>query len=422
MIKTVKRVMPIVVFISLAAGAAGLWMQSFQPEILGAGLASAVIIGLLLYVVINWDDALEDKKRETRQLADLVNRATDAIVICDANGAILYANASATKAYALELAGQSTQTLQAVGLPQEQMHDVLREVLQGGAWNGELTFEDRDARKHVQLVGLFRLEEFRGCMPAIVSIGRDLTRRRELEQQLQHSQKLAAVGELAAGVAHEINNPLASMQSQIGLARDLMTLGGEQADDSAEILACLDDVGQQIDRCSRIVESLLRFSRPAAPQLGRIDVSRAIQNAIQLTRALEKMKNIRVLHDSTSKPPLIQSDIDSISQILVNLLVNAADALGHRGEVRIEIAQPSAEQLAIRVIDNGCGVEPENLERIFDPFFTTKAPDQGTGLGLSISYGMARSLGGDLELRSLAEGGSCATLTLPIGAARSESL
>ncbi len=421
MIKTVKRVMPIVVFISLAAGAAGLWMQSFQPEILGAGMASAVIIGLLLYVVINWDDALEDKKRETRQLADLVNRATDAIVICDSNGAILYANASAMQAYALEPPEQNKQTLQGIGLLQEQMHDALQEVLAGGAWNGELAFEDRDAKKHVQLVGLFRLEEFRGCMPAIVSIGRDLTRRRELEQQLRHSQKLAAVGELAAGVAHEINNPMASIQSQIGLARDLMTLHGKVPDDSAEILACLDDAGRQIDRCSRIVESLLRFSRPAAPQLACVDVGQAIENAIQLTRALVKMKNVKVIYDSKSKLPPIHSDVDSISQILVNLLVNAADALQHSGEVWIELAQPSAEQFAIRVIDYGCGVEPKNLERIFDPFFTTKAPDQGTGLGLSISYGMARSLGGDLELRPLAEGGTCATLSLPIGAAVSES-
>ncbi len=432
MIKTVKRVLPIITFIILAAGTVGLCVQSFRMDVLIGGLSSAVVIGLLFYVVINWDDALEHKKKETRQLADVVNHAMDSIVICDRAGRILYANASARQAYRIDHQMTHAEQWEAIGLPKDRMAEVIDNVMSGRPWSGELSVLGHSEGQRVHLVSLFRLDEFRGHAPALVSIGRDLTQWKELEQKLRHTQKLAAVGELAAGVAHEINNPMASIQSQIGLARDLITMPNQSTTDEKEILSCLDDVGRQVQRCSRIVESLLRFSCPTEPHLVQIDLNQSVEEAIQFTQSLPKMKSVDVSFEPCTDLPTVLSDPHGIQQILVNLLVNAADAmqplvashalagLQHRGKISLTVCRSTddrragADQVVVQVRDSGCGIDPRHIERVFEPFFTTKSPDKGSGLGLSISYGIAQSLGGTLELHSPRQGGTCATLTLPV--------
>ncbi len=414
MIKTVKRVLPIITFIILAAGAVGLWVQSFRMDVLIGGLSTAVVIGLLFYVVINWDDALEHKKKETRQLADVVNHAMDSVVICDQAGHILYANAAARQAYSIDDRMTRVEQAEAIGLPEDRMAEVIDKVMNGQPWNGELSVSGNGEGQRVHLVSLFRLDEFRGHAPALVSIGRDLTQRKELEQKLRHSQKLAAVGELAAGVAHEINNPMASIQSQIGLARDLITMPDQTIADEKEILSCLDDVGRQVQRCSRIVESLLRFSRPSEPRLVPVDLNETVEEAIQFTRSLRRMKSVEVSFEPGTNLPTVLSDPHGIQQILVNLLINAADALQHQGKISITACRSGADQVVVQVRDSGGGIDPQHVERVFEPFFTTKSPNEGTGLGLSISYGIAQSLGGSLELHPQPQGGTCATLTLPV--------
>jgi len=420
MIKTVKRVLPIITFIILAAGTVGLWVQSFRMDVLIGGLSTAVIISLLFYVVINWDDALEHKKKETRQLADVVNHAMDAVVICDQAGQILYANAAARQAYGIDDRMTHAEQFEAIGLSKNRMAEAIESVMSGQPWNGELSVPGNGEGQRVHLVSLFRLDEFRGHAPALVSIGRDLTQRKELEQKLRHSQKLAAVGELAAGVAHEINNPMASIQSQIGLARDLITMPDQTIADEKEILSCLDDVGRQVQRCSRIVESLLRFSRPSEPRLVPVDLNQTVEEAIQFTRSLPRMKSVEVSFEPGTNLPTVLSDPHGIQQILVNLLINAADALQHQGKISITACRSGADQVVVQVRDSGGGIDPQHVERVFEPFFTTKSPNEGTGLGLSISYGIAQSLGGSLELHRLTgtpaqpHDGTCATLTLPV--------
>ncbi len=420
MIKTVKRVLPIITFIILAAGAVGLGVQSLRIDVLIGGLSTAVIIGLLFYVVINWDDALEHKTKETRQLADVVNHAMDAVVICDQGGHVLYANAAARQAYGIDDRMTHAEQAKAIGLSEDCMADAIDNVMRGQPWNGELSMPGHGDGRRVHLVSLFRLDEFRGHAPALVSIGRDLTQRKELEQKLRHSQKLAAVGELAAGVAHEINNPMASIQSQIGLARDLITMSDQCITDEKEVLSCLDDVGRQVQRCSRIVESLLRFSRPTEPQVAQVDLNQTVQEAIQFTRSLPKMKSVAVSFEPGADVPIVTSDKHGIQQILINLLVNAADAIHervgmpHQRTISITTCRSSADQVNVEVRDSGSGIDPELVERVFEPFFTTKPPSEGTGLGLSISYGIAQSLGGSLELHPQPEGGTCATLTLRV--------
>jgi len=414
MIKTVKKALPVVVFIILAAGAFGLWSQLEELAILVGGMGAALIISLLFYAVICWDDEYVLKKKEKRQLANVVDHAMDAVVIFDSQGLILYANPSACRSYSIQRKTTQQQTPAMIALTDQKQEEVLKEVSQDQPWNGELKFTKENQQKLTHLVNIFKLEEFHGHAPAVVSIGRDLSQRKELEKKLAHSQKLAAVGELASGVSHEINNPMAAIQSQIGLARDLLMLHQQPAEQSyLEILACIDETDKQVKRCSQIIKSLLRFSRRQEPQASPINPHQAIEQAIAFLRSLPKMKNVDVVYQGNGTTLSLWSDANSISQILINLLVNAADAIELNGVIRIETQQISSSQLAIKVIDHGCGITSENIGRVFEPFFTTKPPGKGTGLGLSISYGIAESLGGELSIHCHPRGGTCATLTLP---------
>ncbi len=414
MIRTVKKTLPLVVFILLSAGGGVLAIRYDKPAIMMIEVSAAMIIALLFYAVIRWDEAYHQQSREKQQLADVVDHAMDAIVVFTEAGRIIYANTAARSSCQFQPTPGGFISIEQFGLTPELKHVVLQHILRHQTWYGEIEHTRASGKKVIHLVNIFKLEEFLGHSPALVCIGRDVTQPKELEKRLQHSQKLAAVGELAAGVAHEINNPMAAINSQIGLARDLMQFSPSSDVHQDEILQCIDEAGRQVQRCSQIVNSLLRFSRRQEPELKQIDVGEAIEQALVFINSLGKMKNIQLTAESPPTIPFIKSDPQSISQILVNLIANAADAVNFNGPVKIQTRTPTPDSIAIDVIDSGCGISPDNLERVFEPFFTTKPTGQGTGLGLSISYGIAQSLGGDLTLQCPSSGGTVATLTLPV--------
>ncbi len=414
MFKTIKRALPVTVFITLATGSMGLSLQASPMAILTGGLGAALVTALLLYAVINWDDAFQHKRKETLQLASVVNHTMDAVVIFDARGRVLYANPSAQDTYELKDRSDCPADITILGLSAIEGAAVREQVLGGGGlWHGEITRIGTPGKQRVDLVGIFRLDEFQGHLPALVSISRDLTARKHLERRLQHSQKLAAVGELAAGIAHEINNPMAAIQSQVGLAGDLLSLHGG-GDSSPEVLKCLGEADRQIKRCSNIVDSLLRFSRHDGVRLTCMDPRSPVQQAVEFVRCLSRMQRLQLTCTLDEGLPRIQSDPDSVTQILVNLIINAADATHHCGPVQVRCRRYSDEFIAMEVADGGSGIAAEIRDRIFEPFFTTKSPGAGTGLGLSISYGLARALGGELHLEGRRAGGTCATLCLPV--------
>ncbi len=404
MITALKKTLPVVAFIMLVT--VNVALQPSQVANLFGGLAMALIIALLFFAAIRWDDVHKEAEREKRQLADVVGHARDAIVICDRNGSVLYTNDAARTTYAIapdkDLGEFSFTTL---GLSSEQWEDIVECVSDGTAWDDEISIGTASI-----LVHMFRIDRYQGHQCAIVSVGRDLTEHKRLERELMHSQKLAAVGELAAGVAHEINNPMASIHSQIGLAQDLMGLTADPAGHEP-VVRCIEEARRQVDRVSQIVNSLLRFSRRQEHELGPISLNDAIEQAVTFARSLPKLSGMTLETEPTEL--MACSDTEAVVQVLTNLIINASDACDGSGIVRLSVHQTDDHHAAIEVIDDGCGIDTAVLDRVFEPFFTTKSPDQGTGLGLSISYGIARSLGGVLELNARPQGGTVATLILP---------
>ena len=229
---------------------------------------------------------------------------------------------------------------------------------------------------------------------------------RETQNQLIQSEKLASIGQLAAGVAHEINNPIGVM---LGFSQVLLK---RTAEDSPmhKPLATIEREGL---RCKHIVESLLDFAHYSKPNLERADLNDLVEAALELTTHKATVTNIKTIKRYAPNLPQVLADQNRLQQVFLNILLNAYQAMPDGGELRIMTRQVNQEVHAV-FADTGIGIPPEHLNRIFDPFFTTKEVGEGTGLGLSISYGIVEQHGGTIEAKSKVDTGSTFTVKLPV--------
>ena len=253
------------------------------------------------------------------------------------------------------------------------------------------------------------LADEKGNIEGVVLSGRDVTDLKRLEEQLIQAEKLAAMGQMLAGVAHELNNPLTAI---LGVTELLRERQGE--DDSTK--RQLELTHRQARRAARIVQNLLEFSRPASPQKKPLDLSNLLDRTLQLHEHSLRRNNVEVDFRLQPDLPGVIGDANQLIQVFLNLITNAEQAIREvRDAGRIQIrAGRNGNQLAITVQDDGVGIRPESLPRIFDPFYTTKRPGGGTGLGLSICMSIIREHGGNIEAETLPAGGSAFTIYLPI--------
>ncbi len=228
--------------------------------------------------------------------------------------------------------------------------------------------------------------------------------------------KTAAVGELSAGVAHEINNPLAIIETLQTWIHDLASTAPISEDDRAEILQSTSKIAAQVARCKTITQGLLHFSRRVESKPERLDLQQMLEELVTVARSRARVEDIRIATDLAPVPPVIASAND-LQQVFVNLVNNAIDALDGRpgGTVTLR-SRLVGGQVHIQVEDDGCGISPENLSRIFLPFFTTKPVGRGTGLGLAICYGLVQKLGGNIHVESEVGRGTSFTVQIPAAA------
>ena len=236
-----------------------------------------------------------------------------------------------------------------------------------------------------------------------------------LDERLVQSQKLAAIGEMSAGIAHEINNPLAIIRQEAEWMQHLLNKGSLAGDEVQELQGSLHQVVQQVDRCTEIIRNLLDFARKREPVLQGVDLNRVIEDMTRLVEREAKHSNIEIVRQYEADLPAVHSDAPQLRQVILNLLTNATQAIGKDGAITITTRRTGAEAVEVEVSDTGCGIPAEDLERIFDPFFTTKPPGQGTGLGLSICHGMIQRLGGRITVSSQVGRGTTFTIQLPVG-------
>jgi len=235
----------------------------------------------------------------------------------------------------------------------------------------------------------------------------------ELAGQLVQASKLAAVGELAAGIAHEINNPLAIIAEEAGLVKDLMDPGLGGSATPAELGPHLDIIHKAVFRCRDITRKLLGFVRQTDLRLEPIDVNEVAGGVIDgLLGPNLAVSKVEVVKDLCREVAPVLADRSQLEQVLLNLINNAVDAMQGRGRLTLRTAC-HGETVTVSVADTGCGIDPAHVDRIFAPFYTTKAPGKGTGLGLSISYSIIKGLGGRLFVDSASGHGATFTVELP---------
>jgi signal transduction histidine kinase len=234
----------------------------------------------------------------------------------------------------------------------------------------------------------------------------DITDRAELEQRLVQADKLSSIGLLAAGVAHEVNTPLAVISTYAQM------LAKQVSDDSQKSMI-LDKIAKQTFRASEIVNSLLNFSRTSTTSLGDVNLNRVIQETLSLLEHQLQKSGIQVKTDFDPGLPPVHGNAGQLQQVFLNLFLNARDAMSAGGALEVRTWAEGSGARA-EVADTGHGIAPEHLHRIYDPFFTTKAVRKGTGLGLSVTYGIIQEHGGSIEVFNRPGGGATFRLELPL--------
>ncbi len=239
------------------------------------------------------------------------------------------------------------------------------------------------------------------------AIIKDITSWKRFQEQLKEADRLASIGEMAAGLAHEINNPLSIIMGYTGILLKDLDRDDPKRDD-------LEIIYKNTEACKKIVEDLLKFSRKTETRPQRTDLNRIVDEVVEFLSYRLEEKHVNIYKELDQGMTEIMVDAEKIKQVLVNMLVNAWQAVNEGGSIWIRTyMNGDMNRAIIEIEDNGCGIKPEHKSRVFEPFFTTKEPGEGTGLGLSVSYGIVKEHGGEIFLNSTPGEGTVFVIELP---------
>jgi two-component system sensor histidine kinase AtoS len=364
-------------------------------------------------------DTIQKIEENQKRYRLLFESAGDAIFILEAEGAsagrIVSANRAAADMHGypveelLELKIQDLETPEtAEGSPER-----IRRILSGEWIDAELSHRRRDGTVFPVEVsaGLLEFED----QKYILTFDKDITERKQAEEALQRAERLVSVGEMAAGLAHEIKNPLAGIRFSIEVIAGELELEQEHNE-------ILDRIIDEINRIETLLKNLLSYAAPAAPHFAPLDINEIIEAAVKtaefsLKRPSEKLrtgeiKHIQFVRELDDRLPQIAADSAKLQQVLLNLLLNAIHAIEQDGTISVETSSDGKGFIQIVVSDTGKGIDGEDVERIFLPFFTTKA--KGTGLGLSICKRLVEQQNGTIDVAHNPKGGLAFTIILPV--------
>jgi PAS domain S-box-containing protein len=353
--------------------------------------------------------AAEALRKSEDRYRRLFSGASEAIFTLDRDGLLTSLNAAAEQLWQVSASGSVGRRWDAV-LPLEGsalVEEEIRRALAGASCALEVTFRGRDGERGVVAMTISPLVEG-GETTAVLGIVRDVTDQRRVQSQLLQAEKMSAIGQLVGGMAHEINNPLASILVNMEL---LLT----ETSDPAQ-LETLQAVKAETDRAAQIVRNLLTYIRGQGSDRTAIDLRDPVRGALALRRNQLLHWRIAVEVDLPDTPVVVWGNTVNLQQVLMNLLTNAEHAIrGHRGQGRVWVRLATvAGRAVITVDDDGPGVPPELLTRIFDPFYTTKPEGEGTGLGLSVSAGIVADHGGKVSALPRPDGGARFQVELPL--------
>jgi len=369
----------------------------------------------LIYLNQNLEDLIRERTQELTASEQKYRRifevSRDMILVATADGTILDVNPAgeAMLGYSgkgCSLAGRPMKSFVASSEELKAMQETIER--DGFIANREVELKHRDGRKIRSLISASLDTGRAGTQPIVHFLVRDIEQLRQIEEQITQADKLASIGELSAGIAHEINNPLGVI---LGYTQLLI----RHEDNASEKYQDLKTIEKHVRSCKAIVGDLLHFARTSAPQEDRIKIDAAIDDVLDFVRQHADADQIEIFRDYSPSVPEMLLDEKKIKQVFMNLVMNALHAVGAQGRIAVSTEYEHGDtRVAIRIADNGYGIDEADLAKIFDPFFTTKPTGEGTGLGLSVSYGIIKNHGGDIAVESEKGSGTTFTITLPV--------
>ncbi len=362
-------------------------------------------------------DVTELKSRESelhkyeQYFENILNDAADAIILLNENHRITLWNKAAEMVFGYKETEVFGKTLAVIMPENKQAEDELARMdhavyEKGVIRNHRLQAVARDGRTVLVEITRTALRNQRKDFIGSSVILRDITQQEQLRQQVFQSEKLSAVGTLAAGIAHEVGAPLTSISS---LAQIL-----QMKTDNQEFKEKLTLIQQSIDRISRTVRTLVDFSRPAAEKVEPIYLNNVIDHVLRIIKYDKRLKHQKIVTSLEPDIGVVRASFDQVLQVFINICLNAADAMEGKKDGVLEVKTwNNGKQVCVTIRDNGGGIPQKNLRHIFDPFFTTKKNGKGTGLGLWVSYNIIKSFSGDIKVESAPGRGATFTICLP---------
>ncbi|MFC2149084.1 nitrogen regulation protein NR(II) [Candidatus Auribacterota bacterium] len=410
----------IVLIFTFLWGLEGYWLQdkSFMYARLYDLIKDTVVVSIAVIAAMNFlyiskEKTDRDIYRRDRHLANIVNASADGIISLDMSGKILSWNLGAAAIFGYspnEMIGKSFDVLFGENVFVSNLKNLLDQ--RGVIKNYELEVTCKDKGKVKANLSFSLLRGIDGQGIGISIIVKDVTEKKLLEEKMQQSEKLIAIGQLAAGVAHEIFTPL----NVISGNAEYILMGLDKSDSRVRELQT---IICETDRIDRLIKRLMDFAKPQDLVLRKVDINRAVADVLDFARAHFLKSSITVETDLGRDLPEIMADESQLELALLNISINAWEAMPSGGKLLISTSLwvsdlDQKEYVRVKLTDTGFGIENEDLKRIFDPFFSTKDVGKGTGLGLTISYRVIEDHHGTIEVESNVNIGTTVKVTLPV--------
>jgi PAS domain S-box-containing protein len=369
---------------------------------------------LFFFVIAH--DVTEDKQREMELLRfyKVAENTVNPLQITDINGRMIYVNPAFVEASGYlreELLGKKPSLFGSGKYSKKFWKKMWDTISSGKVWVGEIENKRKNGEPFYTQLLISPIISPDGKVWGFFGIHRDMSEKRMLEQQLIHTQKMESIGTLAAGIAHEVGNPLASISALVQVV--LRTTSDDFVKDRLGL------VRSQVTRISKIIRDLVDFSRPSDYELQVINLNESIKEAVEIVRVGARTKDIEFILELNNDMPLLPLISDQVQQVFINILINAVDSMTEpsqgtkKKQIKIQ-SHVENEKIVLKFTDTGSGIEEKNFSKIFEPFYTTKKPGKGTGLGLWVSYGIIKSFQGNIEVESTPGEYTTFIITLPV--------
>jgi PAS domain S-box-containing protein len=369
-----------------------------------------------LYFFVIAHDLTAEKEREMDFLRfyNVAENTVNPLQITDLTGRMIYVNPAfvQTSGYSKEeLLGRNPSVFGSGKNSKKFWRHMWDTINSGKVWVGEVENKRKDGEPFYTQLLISPILDPEGKIWGFFGIHRDLSEKRMFEKQLIHTQKMESIGTLAAGIAHEVGNPLASISALVQVV--LRTTEDDFVKDKLGL------VRSQVTRISKIIRDLVDFSRPSDYELQVMNINESIKEAVEIVKVGARAKDVDFIMELEQDIPLLPLISDQIQQVFINILINAVDSMSEDQNIskkkRIRVnTHLDTDKIILKFTDNGPGIEEQNFSKIFEPFYTTKKPGKGTGLGLWVSYGIIKSFQGNIEVESKPGEFTTFKISLPI--------